>query len=70
MKTTKLHAPAHGRKSTMQAESTRLFVLLHELHKGFLVDQARISPMLRDTQVSKTELGKALVDQVNGGMDV
>lgn len=45
-------------------------VLLHEFHEGFLVNQAGIFPVLSNAEVTKTELGEALVDQIDRGMDI
>ena len=37
-------------------------ILLHEFHKGFLMYQAGIFPVLSNAEVTKTQLGEALVD--------
>lgn len=45
-------------------------ILLHEFHEGFLVNQAGIFPVLSNAEVTKTELGETLVDQIDRGMDI
>lgn len=45
-------------------------ILLHKFHEGFLVYQAGIFPVLSNAEVTKTELGEALVDQIDRGMDI
>lgn len=66
--------PAHGvQKATMQMQRrsmTRLLVLFHELDKRFLVYKPSILPVLRDAEIPQTQLGEALIDQVDGRMHV
>lgn len=42
-----------------------LFILLHELHKGLLVHETSIVPILKDAEVSEAKFGETLVDQVD-----
>lgn len=60
-------AQNHHARSPSRLDS---FVLLHEFHEGFLVHETRILPVLEDTKVPEAQLGKTLVDQVDGGVDV
>ena len=62
-----------GQKATMQIEGrsmTWLLVLFHELDESFLVYKPGILPVLRDAQIAQAQLGKALINQVDGRMHI
>lgn len=49
---------------------TWLLVLFHELDESFLVYKPGILPVLRDAQIAQAQLGKALINQVDGRMHI
>lgn len=60
------------REGQLNAHGYRLLllVLLHKFHKGFLMYQARIVAILQHAEIPQAQFGKALVDEVDGGVHV
>lgn len=54
----------------MSVKEARLLVLLHKFHKCLFVHEASVVAVVKHTEISETELGKALVNQVDGRMHV
>ena len=56
--------------SIIAIQCSLILDLFHEFHECLLVHQSGIFPVLKYTEISQTQFGEALVNDVYRGMDV
>lgn len=50
--------------------TTHSLILFHKLHKSLLMYQSSILSIMEHAKVPQTQLGEALIHQIDGGVDV